>query len=219
MRFTLSVLSVCAALILGGCATSGTEAVSAVARHTSALERIARERNPRLCDYQGVALLNIYKGGMFGIGATSWEATVYTKNPGSNSFGAPMFVNAAGPTLGLIYGGLNSAEIMLLFKDRNDAINFVQDPGHFNFTNEIYVATWGRRQMTLPGVSENYYSSGMGLAVGAIELELLLSGNTQEVSDNLYGPGTTINQIATGNVKMPVELNASIARINQLMKR
>ena len=212
-----AVLSLMLATITG-CATSRTAGINTANSHIGAMERIANNHNLyRLSDYEGAALLSLGKAGAVGFGVMGWSASVYVKDPVKKEFGPPSFVNAGGISAGLAYGGLNAVDCLLLFRNRQDAINFAKRSANFNFSNEASFLAWGRKQMTVPG--GNSFSDGAGLALGAIELELLFGGPRDSLHENMYGKGATVDKILLGDVTIPDDLKVGMEKLNLLMKR
>jgi lipid-binding SYLF domain-containing protein len=203
---------------VSGCATSRTAGVNTAINHIGAMERIANNHDLyRLSDYEGAALLSLGKAGAVGFGAMGWSASVYVKDPVKKEFGPPSFVNAGGVSAGLAYAGLNVVDWLLLFKHRDDAVNFAKRTAHANFSNEASFLVWGRKQMTVP--CANSFSDGAGLALGAIELELLFGGPRESLHENMYQTGATVDKILQGEVVIPEELKAGLVKLNLLMKR
>ncbi|MDD5706983.1 MAG: hypothetical protein PHR35_13755 [Kiritimatiellae bacterium] len=203
---------------LTGCATSRTAGINTANRHIRAIETIANNHDLyRMSDYEGAALLWLGKAGAVGFGALGWSASVYVKDPVKKEFGPPSFINAGGVSVGLAYGGLNSVDCLILFRNRQDAINFAKRSAHFNFSNEATFLAWGRKQMTVPGGKS--FSNGAGLALGAIELELLFGGPRNSLHENIYGKGATVEKILLGDVTIPEDLKSGLEQLNLLMKR
>lgn len=204
--------------VVTGCATSRNAGVNTAVRHIGAMERIADNRSLyKLSDYEGAALLSLGKAGAVGFGVMGWSASVYVKDPVKQEFGPPSFVNAGGFSVGLAYGGLNAVDCLILFRNREDAINFAKRRANLNFTNEASFLAWGRKQMTVPGGKS--FSDGAGLALGAIELELLFGGPRKSLHGNMYEKGATVDKILLGDVVIPEELKAGLEKLNLLMKR
>lgn len=204
-------------MVFSGCATSRIAGVNTANSHIEAIERVAENHSTRMSDSEGVALVSLAKAGAVGFGALGWSASVYLKDPVSNKYGPPAFVNAAGVSAGLFYAGLNVVDFILLFENREDAIAFAKRPAHLNFSNEASFLIWGRKQLIIPGAQE--FSDGAGLSLGAIELELLFGGPRNELHNNMYGAGATVNKILAGDVEIPDELKSGLDRLNILMQR
>lgn len=123
--------------LAAGCATSRTAGLNTAMNHVATIERIANNRHLyNLTDYQGVAVVSMGKLGAVGFGAMGWSSSVYVRDPASNAFGPPSFVNAGGASAGIAYGGLNVVNCLLLFRNREDAIRFAERSATANFSNE-----------------------------------------------------------------------------------
>jgi hypothetical protein len=204
-------------VIFTGCASSRTAGINTTISHIGRMERVADNHNLYdLADhYEGIAMLSIYKAGIFGFAAQGWSASVYLKDPITKEFGPPSFVSDSGVS-GIIYAGLNAVDCLLLFKKRKNAIKFAKRPVVGNFSNEASLLAWGRKQMTVSGA--NSYSNGAGLAVGLIQLELLAGGSRNTLHENLYGEGSTVDKILVGAVVIPEEIKAELKNLNRRMK-
>jgi hypothetical protein len=188
-------------------ATSDIETIATIAKRQDALN---------FADYEGVALLTLVKGGVGGLGITDWTASVFVIDPVKKSFGPPSFVSASGFSIGFGYAGLNIADCLLLFRNREAAIRFASREKHFNYSHEASLLILGRKQMTVPGACS--FSDGAGLCVGFVELEMLFGGPMKELHQNMYNEGATVEKILYGNVSIPDELKSALEKLNLLMK-
>lgn len=210
---------VLASVIIGmtGCATSRMAGIDTTRTHVNRMETILHNRDVyHLSDYEGVALLRLGKVGAVGFGAIGTTASVYVRNLETKDFGPPSFVSYGGISAGLAYGGLNIVDCVLLFRNREDAIKFAKRSVAANFSNEASFLMWGRKQMTIPGARS--FSDGAGLALGAIELELVVGGSRDSLHKNMYQVDS-VDKILLGDVAVPEELKEALDKLNVLMKR
>ena len=217
---TLIVKSVLLSLMVAfftGCATSRTAGIDMASRDVAAIERIADNHDlSQLTDFEGVALLSLVKAGMGGFGATGWSASVFVKDPVKKEFGAPAFLNAAGVTVGLGYLGINNTDCLLLFRSREDAVGFAKKKVNFHFSNEVSFLFWGRKKMTIADAKS--FSDGGGLSLGLLELELLAGWRPDMLHEEMYLQDE-VGKILSGEVVIPHDLEAPLAKLNLLMKR
>lgn len=205
-------------ILLVGCTkvNTPTHGVNTAIHQISTLGAMADERNLKLSDYEGVAMISAAKVGTFGFGVNSWAGSVFIKDPHTQLFGPPFFVDAKGPSFGLIFGGAMESDLMLLFRNRNDAINFAQRKRHWHFTNEIAVGKWGAKHMTVRGADP--VTSSSGLSMGLIEIEYLTrNDDLDNVYHELYGTTVTVEQISHGTVPMPQALKHPMTNLNSRM--
>jgi lipid-binding SYLF domain-containing protein len=216
-KFTSIVLLLIFA-VLSGCSATRSSGINTALNDIASMERIANNHNLYgLYPYEGVALLSLGKAGAIGFGIIGWSASVFVKDPAKNEFGPPSFVDAGGFSIGLAYGVVTSADCLLLFNHREDAVNFAKKSANINFTNEANFLIWGRKQMTISGA--NSYSDGAGLSLGAVELEFLFGGPRDSMHENMYETGATVDKILAGDVAIPEELKPGLERLNRLMTR
>lgn len=202
--------------LLAGCSTARVGGIDTTNRHVAAMERITAQRlMATLDEFEGVALLSIGKAGLVGFGVLGFSGTVFVKDAETGQFGPPSFIGASGPSVGLVYGGVNLVDCLLLFRKRADAVALAKRPAAVNFTNEASFAVWGRKSMTVPG--GRCFSDGAGLSLGAVELELVFGGPNRGLHRNLYAEDATVDRIHDGSVTVPAELADAIARVNALM--
>lgn len=204
--------------LMTGCATTSSSGVNRTVSHVQSIERIVRNRHVGGLDgYEGVALLSLGKAGALGLGVMGWSVSAYVRDPETGQFGPPAFARAAGPSIGLGYLGLNKVDCLILFKERQQAINFALRTASFNFSNEASFFPWGRKQMTL--VKDKRVTDGSGLAIGVIELEFLFGGPNNKLHRNLYGSGATVTGILNGETGTPPEMKAALDNLNALMPK
>lgn len=203
---------------LVGCATGRTGGINTAIKHIDMIETIANADSIyRLSDYEGVALLSLGKAGAVGFGAIGASGTVYVRDAGTKAFGPPSFLGYGGVSAGLAFGGLNVVDTLLLFRHREDALNFAKRQGAVNFSNEASFLAWGAKQMTIPGAVS--YSDGAGLSLGALELEFLVGGPRDGLNKDVYSVDAKVDRILTGDVTVPQELKVALAKLNVLMSR
>jgi lipid-binding SYLF domain-containing protein len=207
------------ALFASGCATSRTAGVNTAIRHINAIDKITEHRRiVKLSDFDGVALLTLAKVGAIGLGLESASASVYVRNPETKKFGPPAFVGYGGPSIGLLYAGLNLVDCVVLFKSREAAERFAKSGFVLNFSNEASLLIWGRKQMTISGARIKA-SDGAGLSLGAIELEFLFGGSRNRLHRNMYQADATVDKILVGDVTVPPELAKALEKLNIAMER
>ncbi|MCI5208808.1 MAG: hypothetical protein D3910_08450 [Candidatus Electrothrix sp. ATG2] len=206
--------------LMTGCATNRTAGVNKALSHIGSMEEIANNHNLHdLSNYEGVAFLSLGKYPLFFVlfAAMGWSGSVYVKDPVTKEFGPPSFVSAAGLSAGLALLQINAVDCSILFKNRDDAINFAKRNVNVNVSSEAIYLLWGRKLMTIPGGKS--FSDGIGFGFALIELELLFGGSRSILHKNMYGEGVTVDKILVGDVPMPDYLTVGLERLNLLMKR
>lgn len=206
--------------LLTGCSTRRSAGINKAISDIESMEEIADKYNLyNLSDYEGIALISLGKWALWYIGPAGmgWSASIYVKDPVTNEFGPPSFVSAGGISAGLAMIGVNAVDCLILFKNRDDAVNFAKRNVNFNLTSEASWLFWGYKIMTIPGGES--YSDALGAAIGLIELELLFGGPRDTLHENMYGKDATVDKILLGDVIIPDDLNATLERLNLLMKR
>jgi len=212
---SMTVVGMAVCMFGAGCSRSNSLAMAK--SDVDSIETIMDNHHVRRPQkFEGVALMRIVKGGVFGIGFQVAEATVYVKNAETGEFGPPAFVGYGGASIGLVFGFADIVDCAIFFKDRDDAIAFAERTIWANFTNEASFAVWGRKQMTICGGES--FSDGAGLCLGAIEGELYLGGPSPSRNDTVYEKDdVSPEEILTGKVTVPDELKPSISKLNAVM--
>ena len=203
-------------LIVSGCATTRQSGIDTANKHVDKIERIASQRFMNdFSKFDGVGLISLGKAGALGLGGVGWKGTIFVRDPETGRFGPPSFIGSGGFSVGLIYAGITAVDCLLLFLNREDAIDFAKRKTNINFTNEATFGIWGRKQMTTS--KGQFFSDGAGLSVGAIELEFLFGGPLDKLHKNLYHDSVTVEQILNGDVAVPKDIADVLERLNLLM--
>ena len=203
-------------LIVSGCATTRQSGIDTATKHIDKMERIANQRFMNdFSKFDGVGLISLGKAGALGIGGVGWKGTVFVRDQDTGQFGPPSFIGSGGFSIGLAYAGITAVDCLLLFLNREDAIEFAKRKININFTNEATFGIWGRKQMTTS--KARFFSDGAGLSVGAIELEFLFGGPLNKLHKNLYHDSVTVEQILNGEVAVPREIVDVLKKLNLLM--
>ena len=219
-RDIIRMLLLCAVCmtLFSGCATSRSAGINRATKNIDAITTIADNRDLyRLSHYDGVGLMTLGKAGVYGLGVFGATATIHVRDPETKQFGPPVFMSYGGPSIGLGYAGVNGVNFLLLFENKESAMQFARRGALFNFSNEASFLVWGRKQLTLPNVSR-YYSDGAILALGFVEAEFFFGGISDGMHENMYGANVTIEQILSGDVTVPDELQKPLARLNKRVK-
>jgi lipid-binding SYLF domain-containing protein len=204
------------AISMTGCVSSRYGAIDMVEEHVEAIETIAIDRSLNLDYYEGIALFQMGKVGIWGLGAVGGTATIYLRDETTKAFGPPTFVGLGGPSIGIGYAGVNVVDCLLLFRRREAAIKFAERGGMVNFTHEAAFATAGRKAMKVPGAKS--FSDGAGLCLGFIELEFLMGGPKEELHEDIYEVDTSVEKILLGEAGVPDDLKDALNRLNVLAK-
>jgi len=217
LRLSASIAFIAALALASGCATSRTAGINTTQSNVAAIRNIVQDRSlVRLDDYQGIALVQLGKIGAVGFGAMGETVAVFVRDPKTKQFGPPFFSNYGGLSVGLAYGGLNVVDCVVLFASRERAIAFADRPIAANFSNEATFLWAGRKQMTISGGDS--YSHGVGLALGCVELEVLVGAPRTGLHSNMYQGETSARKILLGEVTVPPELKQTLQQLDMLGK-